>query len=145
MGKLKLPTLLLIVDNASTRLWFKKHLQNEFFLIDTTQKKKALEIAAATSLDLIIVDSELTDCNALELCAECHQLLKTLTPILLITGQLKQTFRKAAMAAGVTDFLTDQLDVDELRERIEAVRKSRSLRAKTEEASAIFSIHKKKE
>ena len=93
-------------------------------------------------LDFIIVDSEFEACDPLELCRQFKQILRTLTPILLITGRLKKSFLDAALEAGVTDFLNHQLDPHELQIRIATIRKSYSLREKTQEASSTLAQQK---
>lgn len=135
MNNLKLPTLLAVTDDAAVRFWIKKQLDEEFFIVDAPKKHSALSAAQTTSFDFIIVDSELEDCDALELCKELKQILRTLTPILLITGRLKRSYLDAAKEAGVTDFLNNQLDPEELRMRIQTIRKSHSLREKTQDIS----------
>jgi PleD family two-component response regulator len=135
MNRLRLPTLLSVTDNASIRHWIKKHLDDQFFIIDASKKKKALEVAKTSALDFIILDADFEDCDVLELCAEMKQILRTLTPILLITGRLKKSFLDAALEAGVTDFLSNQLSLEELEARIAVIRKTHSLREKTQEAS----------
>ncbi len=135
MNNLKLPTLLAVTDDAAVRFWVKKQLDEEFFIVDAPKKHSALSAAQTTSFDFIIVDSELEDCDALELCRELKQILRTLTPILLITGRLKRSYLDAAKEAGVTDFLNNQLDPEELRMRIQTIRKSHSLREKTQDIS----------
>ena len=135
MRQLKLPTLLAVTDNPSVRFWIKKHLEEEFFIITAEKKQAALEAAKTAALDFIIVDGEFEESDALKLCAEMKQILRTLTPILLITGRLKKNYLDAAQEAGVTDFINNQLDPEELQIRIEAIRKGRSLREKTAEVS----------
>lgn len=135
MNNLKLPTLLAVTDDASVRFWIKKQLDEDFFIVDALKKYSALSAAQTTSFDFIIVDSELEDCDALELCRELKQILRTLTPILLITGRLKRSYLDAAKEAGVTDFLNNLLDPEELRMRIQTIRKSHSLREKTQDIS----------
>ncbi|MBM3183709.1 MAG: response regulator [Chlamydiae bacterium] len=136
MSTLKLPTLLVVTENPSVRIWVKKHLDQDFFIIDTSRKKAALEAAQTAALDFVIVDSELEECDALELCSVLHKTLRTLTPILLITGRLKKSYLDAALEAGVTDFLNQQLDPEELQVRVATIRKNQSVREKTQGISA---------
>lgn len=143
MSKLKLPTLLAITDNPAVRFWIKKHLDEEFFIIDASKKHAALTVAHTTAFDFVIVDSEFEDCNAIDLARELNQILKTLTPILLITGRLKKSYLDAAKEAGVTDFLSNQLDPEELQTRIATIRKGHSLREKTQFASSALSQQKR--
>lgn len=129
----RLPTLLVVADNPSVRFWVKKHLDDQFFIISAERRQGALE-ALDARLDFIIVDSAFEDCDALELCKELsRQTQKYLVPILLITGRLKKSYRDRALESGVTDFLSDQLDADELETRIATGLKAASVRQKTED------------
>lgn len=143
MTHIKLPTLLAITNNPSVRFWIKKHLDEDFFIIDASEKRAALAVAQTASLDFIILDSEFEDCDALDLCRELKQILRSLTPILLMTGRLKRSFLDTAMEAGVTDFLNNRLDPEELQIRIATIRKAQALREKTQEASNALSPKKK--
>ena len=53
-----------------------------------------------------------------------------LTPILLITDKLKKSYRTAAQEAGVTDFLFQPLDAEELAAKIETIKKAGNVRHK---------------
>jgi two-component system cell cycle response regulator len=136
MSPIKLPTLLAVTDNPSVRFWIKKHLEEEFFIIEAADKKGAISAAQSALLDFIIVDSEFEDCDPLELCLELKKILRSLVPILLITGRLKKSYLDAALEAGVTDFLNNQLDPEELQVRIATIRRGQALRGKTQEASS---------
>ncbi len=131
--QIKLPTLLVVADNPSIRFWIKKHLDDQFFILGAETKQEALD-ALNARLDFIILDASLESCDALELCKELSNLTKkNLVPILLITGRLKKSFRDKALQCGVTDFLSDQLDVEELEFRIAEGNKAASMRQKTED------------
>lgn len=131
--QLKLPTLLVIADNPSIRFWIKKQLEDEFFIIGAESRREVLE-ALNARLDFIILDSEFEECDALELCKEISRLTQnTGVPILLVTGRLKQSYRDRAIEAGVSEFLSDHLDHDELQVRIVEGRKVALLRQKTED------------
>jgi PleD family two-component response regulator len=141
---LKLPTLLVIADNPSIRFWIKKHLDSQFFILDASKKSVALEAIRNSSLDFIILDSGFADCDPLDLCKEIRRILHTsFTPILLITGRLKKSYRDEALEAGVSDFLNDQLDLEELETRIATGQKAASMRQKTIDVSAALQKHKK--
>ncbi len=140
---IKLPTLLVIAENPSVRFWVKKHLDHQFFVIPAEKWQEALE-ALNARLDFIIIDSALEECNALELCKELSKRTqKNLVPILLITGRLKKSFRDRALESGVTDFLSDQLDLDELETRIATGLKAASIRQKTEDLGLLIKAPKK--
>jgi PleD family two-component response regulator len=143
--QLKLPTLLVIADNPSIRFWVKKHLDDQFFILSAEGRQEALE-ALSARLDFIIIDAALEDCDALALCKELSQLTqKTPISILLVTGRLKKSFRDRALASGVTDFLSDQLDLDELETRIYEGLKAALIRQKTEDLGLSIQPPKKLE
>lgn len=136
MGKsLIRPILLVISDNPSIRFWIKKHLDDQFYILEAHDRKEAIELVRQSSLDFIIIDSALETDPALEVCKELRKIL-LLTPILLITGRLKKSYRDQALDAGVTDFLSNHLDFEELETRIATEKKALSLREKT---SGLFS------
>ncbi len=129
--QLKLPTLLVIADNPTIRFWVKKHLDDKFFIICAEKRHEVID-ALNSRLDFIIIDSELESCDALDLCKEISKITqKSLVPILLVTGRLKKSFRDKAHQCGVSDFLSDQLDLDELEIRIATGKKAASARDKT--------------
>jgi len=132
MTHFQLPTLLLISDHAPIRFWIKKQLDNQCFIIVAQKKEKALGIAIHTLLDLVILDSDLEE--PLELCKQIRKTNPTL-PIFLITGRLKKSYREAAIEAGVTDFLSEQLNVEELQMKINTAFKSAEVRKKIEQLS----------
>lgn len=129
--QLKLPTLLVITDNPTIRFWVKKYLDDRFFIICAEKEGEAMD-ALHSRLDFIIIDGSLETSDPLDLCKEISKITqKSLVPILLITGKLKKSFRDKAHQCGVTDFLSDQLDIDELEMRISAGQRAASARDKT--------------
>jgi two-component system cell cycle response regulator len=138
-GRIKYPTLLVITDSPLVRFWVKKVLDEQFFILDASKKEKALESVRLSPLDFIILDSQLEDCNPLELCREIRQFIaKTQTPIFLITGRLNKDYRAKAAAVGVTDFLTDQMDTDELLHLISIGKKTAVAKEKTADLSSFI-------
>ncbi len=130
---LKLPTLLVVADNPTVRFWVKKHLDERFFILAAENRQEAIQ-ALNSRLDFIIVDAALESTDALSLCKDLRAMVK-LIPIILITGRLKKSFRDQAYRAGVTDFLSDQLDEKELENYISAGQKAATVREKTTDLS----------
>ncbi|MBF8263602.1 MAG: two component transcriptional regulator [Parachlamydiales bacterium] len=133
--KLNRPTLLVISDNPSIRHWIKRNLENQFYIIESADRSSAIEAVQTIGLDFIILDSHLEECDPLNLSSDLRRINMT-TPILLITGRLKKSFRKEAMNAGITDFLGDQLAIEELNMRIAAAQKTAQSRTKTSDLSS---------
>lgn len=141
--RLKIPTLLVISENPSVRFWVKKHLSEYYFVIDAQRKGEALATIRTSPLDFIILDSEFQDFNPLELAKEIRQELKEgITPILFVTGRLKKSYLKQAADAGVSDFLSSQLDGEELKSKIESGKKAAASRDKTAELSTAIQAPK---
>lgn len=139
MSLLNLPTLLVITESPPIRHWIQKHLDQQFFIIAANTQKKALETVRTCQLDFIILDASFEDADPLELCKTIRAAEPlALYPILLITGRLKKSYRDHALDAGVTDFLSEQLDVEELETRIAIGRKAMEVRQKVAELSFII-------
>lgn len=139
---LKLPTILVVADNPAVSIWIKKHLEHQFFIIGAETKKAAMD-ALHSTLDFIIIDSGFEFCNALELAQEIYtKTVRTTTPIFLITGKLKKSYRDKAKKAGVTEFLNADLDLDELLIRIEMGKKAAAIRQKTEDVTRAIKLPK---
>jgi len=133
--RLQLPTLLAISDNPSIFHWIKKNLDEQYNLIEAPTEKIALEMARSTALDFIILDSLFEEIHPLELSRKLRQINPAI-PIFLITGRLKKSFCDAAIESGVTDFLNDQLSIEEIEMRAAACKKSAIARKKTSETSS---------
>src|SRR3990167_4819968 len=141
---LKLPTLLVISKNPSLRFWVKKHLNERFFILEATKNGNVLATIQHTPLDLVILDGTWEESDPLALCREMQPALHSdLTPILLVTGRLNKAYREEALEAGVTDFLSDQLDLEELEKRMAAAEKAAETREKTTGISAAIPTGKK--
>lgn len=130
--KIQLPTLLVITDNPSLHHWIHKHLNQQFFIIYAIHETTALEIVQTTALDFLILDSNFEESNPLELCHKLRQ-ANLVVPILFVTGRLKKSYRDAALEAGATDFLSNQLDLEELETRIATGLHAAAMRSKTSE------------
>lgn len=132
--KFTLPTLLLVSNNSSIRYWVKSHLDTQFFIIEAKNATNAVNAIRSSSLDLILLDAEMED--PLALCKEMKTALHNApVPILLITGKLKKHFREEALDAGVTDFLSTQLDAEELETRIAVAKRTQEVREKISDVS----------
>lgn len=138
MDKLKLPTLLLVSENPSVHFWIKKQLSEQFFILNASDEKAALEHVRTSRLNFVIIDSDVEEYDPLNCCTKIRAFLDLSIPILLITGRLKKSFLDKAFKSGVTDFLNSQLDEKELQLRVSEGRKTQLLRRKTHEASTIL-------
>lgn len=127
-------TFLLITDNPAIVHWMRTHLDKQFYLLETSTREAALNILSTTRIEFILLDFYFENSNDFEICKRIRQ-INTIVPILLITGKLKKDFRENALNAGVTDFLSDRLDQQELETRIAIGKKAAEQRKKTAELS----------
>lgn len=133
------PILLIIADNVSVIAWMKRSLSDQFFIIEATRRAQALSIVQNTPLDFIFLDSAFEDCDPFKLSKEIRKISQNQwTPIFLITGKLRKSYREKALDAGVSDFINSEFDIDEIETRIATEKKAASLREKTGEASSIL-------
>ena len=137
------PTLLVITDHSPLFFWFKKHLSKRFFLLQASTKQKVIELLQTTPLDLVIADPAIKETDVLDLCRAVRNAMP-LVPILLLTGKLKQQSQFEALKAGVTDFINDHLDLEELEAQMATVQKMVYLREKTAHLALPLPIHSKK-
>lgn len=133
------PILLVIADNVSVIAWMKRSLSDQFFIIEATRRAQALSIVQNTPLNFIFLDSAFEDYDPFKLSKEIREISQNQwTPIFLITGKLKKSYRDKALDAGVSDFINSEFDIDEIETRIATEEKAASLREKTGEASSIL-------
>ncbi len=135
------PLLLLVTENGSVKSWFKNQLNERYNLITADNRNRALTEALVSSLDFIIVDSQLEDTNPIDLCRELRN-VNTTVPLILITGRLKKQYRKEAAKAGVTDFLNTDLNAEELQTRLAQGKKATQIRHKIGGLSSSIPIPK---
>lgn len=124
-------SILLVTENPSIQFWVKKHLDDQFFIIQTERYTQALSMAQG-ELDFILIDSEIDSFDPLELVKRIYMdVTKGKCPILLITDRLKKKYREEAKKAGVAEFLSASIDHEELLERIESGRQAEVSKKKT--------------
>ena len=117
--------------------WIKKQLDERFFILEADKELNALNLAMSNLLDLVILDSQFQECDPFELCMELRK-INPIVPILYMTGRLKKSYLDTALEAGVTDFLSDGLDSDELEVRIATAKKAVAAREKTAGLSSLI-------
>lgn len=113
--------IVLIVSDDIPKISILRHvLQPLAHLVERSDIESADELLKSSAVDVVILDSHLSDPCALM--AAAKQLRSSIgkldTPLLLITSELKKSFTTAALAAGVTDFINEPLDKDEIEKRM---------------------------
>jgi len=123
----KKPTLLIVSSDLSKYTFLKKILRDEWQVKNLEQGKELLETLQKTDIDLILLDHKLEK-SSLDLAKEIRKIQEFATlPIILITGTLKMHFIDEALRAGITDFVGDPLEMDEVLSRL-AINKKHSFK-----------------
>lgn len=108
----------LVVSEDITKLSILKRALKDFHLIERSDVKEALELLKNTRVDLVILDARVREGHSFETGEKIRAAVFLETPILLITNNLKKSFAQAALRSGITDFLNEPLDKDEIEQRV---------------------------
>lgn len=81
--------------------------------------EKGMEFAQENKFDLIVLDTDLPDINAFEICCELKQRhLSRNTPIVFISGGLGSEDQQRAFELGAVDYIEKPFDASEFSARI---------------------------
>ena len=114
-----LPIILVVVDDYRKSTLINKALKNTFNLFETQESFGAVEWLKHFQASAIILD-EAALTKTWPLFVQHIRKLPDYAeiPILLITNNLKKTFTTQALHYGITDFLLDPLDLDQVYQRM---------------------------
>lgn len=110
-------TVLIIDDQTTSRTILSqvvKSIHPKMHVVEKTNPERALEWATQNTADLILLDYVMPEMNGIDFV----KMVKTIpayyfVPIIMITIKRDTETRNAALDAGVTDFLTKPIDVQE--------------------------------
>ncbi len=113
--------LLIIEDQKKIRDYLKKHLQTDFFEVDTVgDGKKGLEMIRLHDYDLVILDNLLPEKNGVEVCREARS-FGIQTPILILSVLSSAKEKTELLNAGADDYLSKPFSFEELQARMQAL------------------------
>lgn len=92
-----------------------------------TTGEDALEAAAETNYDLVLLDLHLPDISGFEVCSELRASKKNM-PILVVTANEDSDSIVALLDAGADDYLVKPFRVDELKARVRALTRRQETR-----------------
>ncbi len=114
-----LPTALLLSTNPYKTAFFTKHLKGLYYLIYVEDCSDAIDWIKNSTIELVLLDYETLDEPLGNFCPHVRKLLgKKNIPIFLISQMIKKTLIDEALQSGITDFIHEPLDADEIYERI---------------------------
>jgi two-component system KDP operon response regulator KdpE len=118
-------TVLVIDDEPQIRRLIRNALATEMRVIEAATGREGIDLAAAESPALIILDLGLPDMPGIEVCREVRQW--STARILALTTQPTDAEKAAVLDAGADDYMTRQTSASELRVRVrEQLRRARS-------------------
>ena len=113
------PLLLIICNHPMRAAALKKLLREDFTLLFAQEDEDAIETLRGTDIDAVLIDGKNAAIYPFVTCQKIRSLSSyRLTPILLITPNLKKAYSQAALQAGFNDFIHEPLEQDEILQRL---------------------------
>ena len=98
--------------------------QKQYHIICAENSKNAMDIICTMTLDCIILDIDLPDCNGFDLFADIRQ--KTCCPIVFLSGYTEESSRIKGLILGGDDYVCKPCSLVELELRVKARIKSKN-------------------
>ena len=113
--------ILVAEDRTSSRELIRTVLESSGFeVIEAVDGQEALDKAAVTDVDLVILDLEMPKLGGFEVVAALRKEKRFMTtPILALTASAMQGDRERALAAGFSSYMTKPVDLKFLRSEVE--------------------------
>lgn len=115
---MNLPVALVVSEDITKLGTLRRILKDSFDLIERADVKEALELLKHSRVDLVILDAKIKQGHNIETAEKLRAAVFADTPILLITSNIKKSFAQIALHSGITDFINEPLDKDEIEQRI---------------------------
>jgi two-component system, OmpR family, copper resistance phosphate regulon response regulator CusR len=113
--------ILVVEDEPEAARYLARGLREQAFAVDTaSDASSAIEKAAVSSYDVILLDLMLPDQDGFSVCRSLRASGQT-TPILMLTARSAVPDRIAGLNSGADDYLTKPFDFQELLARIRAL------------------------
>lgn len=129
---------ILVVDDEKTLVkGLKFNLENEGYQVDVCYDgAEAVEKAAATAYDLIMLDLMMPRMDGLEACMHIRQ--SSTVPIIMLTARGEDTDKLIGFEYGADDYITKPFNILEVKARIRALLRRSSIQAAAEEKSRMI-------
>ena len=114
-------TILVVEDEAKLREIYKEALSEEGYeVLMVDNGRKALTVVRGAAVDLIITDIKMPEMHGVEFVAALRE-AGYQTPVIMCSAyeQMKNDF--GVVSAGIADFLTKPVDIDELVSKVNAI------------------------
>jgi len=120
------PVALIVSEDSYKSAFFKRALKGMFHVIDASDSFTAVDWLKSVQASIIILDEKTLSTTWPIIAAHIRNLAGYReVPILLITNNLKKSFLVKAINIGISDFLNEPFDADEIFQRILVVTQSK--------------------
>ena len=111
-----LPIILIVEDDTDSRLMLKLLLEMwHYRVLEATNGAEAVGFAAKETLALILMDIKMPELDGFETTHRIRQSAKAQdVPIVFVSGYAEEIYRRAAFAAGGSEYLVKPLDFEKL-------------------------------
>ena len=134
------PRLLVVDDVAENRdILCRRFQRRGYATVEADCGPAALELIAAQSFDLILLDIEMSGMNGLEVLEQIRRRdLGSDLRVIMVTGRTQQVDVMAAVAGAANDYVTKPVDFQLALARVEAQLRDREEKALNDPSSALF-------
>ncbi|MCK4934563.1 MAG: response regulator [Simkaniaceae bacterium] len=130
------PLLIIYSKSSFKKAFFEKVLQEDFEILSAESDEEFSQKLEQLKISLIILDEKTLESSPEEVCNTIQKKGVKNAPILLITSKLKKIVIQKLLQTGITDFLREPLDEDEVNERIETAKRLQKTERKVAELRA---------
>lgn len=134
------PVILIVDDDWMNREMMEAHLSAASYRVCTAHNgEKALELAAKTPPDLVLLDIRMPDMNGYEVCRRLKNNQATrFTPVVMVTALQTDDDKLEAVEAGADDFLTKPFSSIMLLTRVKSLLRIKNLHDELEDRNRLL-------
>ncbi len=113
------PKVLVADDEPDMLRYLKSELVNEYEVLEATDGRQAIALAAQFQPDIILCDMMMPEMDGIQVCKELRvQSITQSIPVLLLTARADEDTKMNALSNGASDFLSKPFSVTELHVRL---------------------------
>jgi len=112
-------TILIVDDHAEIRLFLRKHLEDQYSIVEAATGNEAMKLVISELPDLIISDVMMPDGDGFELLKQIRENPETsYIPVILLTARAEAEDKLSGLGFGANDYITKPFNVKEMMVRI---------------------------
>jgi signal transduction histidine kinase/DNA-binding response OmpR family regulator/ligand-binding sensor domain-containing protein len=114
------PVLLVVEDNEDVRAYLRRHLADDYHLVEAANGTEGLDTVRTADPDLVLTDLMMPEMDGVELCQKIRaddELAPT--PVVLLTARAAEEDTVEGLEAGADAYVTKPFSIEELRARLQ--------------------------